>query len=128
MNHNINLQIWHGASVSTHNILKGKISTGGGVESNWDKDENVINKKLKQLPDDKFGLLICWEYHLGTFVLPEWSAKIPNNKAIAKLYHTKYGNEIQNECILYHPDNFKYFDLAKEIISALRFTIIATNI
>ncbi len=123
LNHNINLQIWHGASVSVHRELKrGKVS--GGIKPYWGEDKDVIDKKLKQLPDDKFGLLICWEHHLGISVLPDWLEKIPSNKSIAKLYQ----NGIQNDSILYHSNNFKYLDLAKEVISALGFTIIATNI
>lgn len=123
LNHNINLQIWHGASVSTHNILRGEISSLGGVETDWDKDKEVIEKKLRQLPDNEFGLLICYNRHLGIVVLPEWGEKIPENKAIAELYHINYGGGNQNEARLYHSENFKYFDLVKEIISALGFSI-----
>ena len=123
LNHNINLQVWHGASVSTHNILKGKISPLGGVETDWDKDKEVIERKLKQLPDNEFGLLICYNRYCGINVLPEWEEEIPDNKAIAELYHVNYGYGIQNETILYHSDNFRYFDLAREILLALGFPI-----
>ncbi|RJS73952.1 hypothetical protein CW696_00350 [ANME-2 cluster archaeon] len=123
LNHNINLQIWHGASISTHNILKGKISPLGGVETNWNKDKETIERKLKQLPDDEFGLLICYNRYCGINVLPEWEREIPDNKAIAELYHVNYGYGIQNGAILYHSDNFRYFDLAREILLALGFPI-----
>jgi hypothetical protein len=51
LEHDINLQIWHGASVSAHNVLKGKISALGGVETDWAKDELKIEEKLNQLPE-----------------------------------------------------------------------------
>ena len=61
----INIQVWFGASVSTHNIIKGKHDALGGVASDFKKDEDVINKKLKQLPHNEFGLLVCYNNHLG---------------------------------------------------------------
>ena len=128
LNHNINLQVWYGASVSTHNISKGKISPLGGVETDWAKDREVIEKKLKQLPDDEFGLLICYDRHLGINVLSEWEEKIPDNKAIAKLYRINYGYGIQNEAVLYQSDNFRHFDLAREILLALGFPIKEINL
>jgi len=129
LNNNINLQIWHGASVSTHNIiLKRKTSPWGGVETDWDKDEEIIERKLKQLPDNEFCLLICYDRHLGINVLSEWEEKIPDNKAIAKLYRINYGYGIQNEAVLYHSDNFRHFDLAREILLALGFPIKEINL
>lgn len=138
LNNSINIQVWHGASVSTHNIKKnlenekpekrvinGKEINikqwGGGVETNWNKDEEKINEKLKQLPDIGLGLLICYNYHLGIFVLPEWEDNIPVNKVIAELFHVNYGKDIQNEARLYHSKDFKDSDLVKEILFSLGF-------
>ena len=123
LDNHINLQVWYGASVSTHNIIKRKISDLGGVETNLSKDEEKIKKKLRQLPDDNLGLLLCYNYHFGIVVLPDWEEKIPTNKAIAELFHINYGNGIQNEARLYYSENFKYFDLVKEILSSLSFPI-----
>lgn len=125
LNNNINLQIWHGASVSTYNIMKGET---GGVRTDWNKDKEIIEKKLKQLPDNEFGLLICYDRYLGINVLPEWIEKIPDNKAIAELYHVDYGGGIRNEAMLYHSDNFRYFDLSKEILLALGYPVKAINL
>jgi len=67
--------------------------------------------------------LICWEYYSGAFVLSDWLEEIPDNKIIAKLYR----DGIQEVSILYHSNNFRNLELAKEVISALGFMIIATN-
>lgn len=140
----INIQVWHGASVSTYNIRKNlenakpeKIlingremmirQCGGGVETNCNKDEEKINEKLKQLPDENLGLLICYNYSIGINVLPEWEDNIPANKVIAELFHVNYGEGIQNEARLYHSNKFKDFDLVKEILHSLGFLIKTIN-
>lgn len=117
----INLQIWHGASVSVYNVLKGKTSALGGVETDWAKDELKIKEKLNQLPIKEFGLLICYDFHMGIVLLPEWIDNIPDNKAICELFHTKHEGTIQNEARLYYSSTFKYSSLAEKVISALGF-------
>lgn len=127
LNNNINLQIWHGASVSTHKVIEGKVSERGGVPTDWVKDEQKIFEKLNQLPharyklnqlpNDNFGLLICYYYHLGITILPEMLAKIPENKAIAELF------PYTNECHLYYNPNFIYLETAKQIVTSLGFTV-----
>jgi len=121
LEHDINLQIWHGASVSTHNIIKGKRSALGGVETDWVKDELKIKEKLNQLPNKEFGLLICYNFHIGIVLLPECINNIPDNKAIGELFHTKCDGTYQNEARLYYSSTFKYPSLAEKVISALGF-------
>ncbi|MCZ2845383.1 MAG: hypothetical protein O2U61_02635 [Candidatus Bathyarchaeota archaeon] len=123
INNSINIQIWHGASASSYKILNGEISKLGGVEINWDDDKQNIFDKLNQLPNDNFGLLICFDYNLGINILPEWLTKIPKNKAIAELFYTDYGQGRTNECHLYHNTNFKYLEQAKQIVTSLGFPV-----
>jgi hypothetical protein len=123
LNGSINIQVWHGASVSTHNIVRGKVSNLGGVKTDYDKDEEKIKKKLIQLPDTKPGFLICYNYHMGIVVLPEWENAIKDNKAIIELFHSYYGNGIQNEAWLYCSNGFKHIRLADKIALALGFGI-----
>lgn len=119
---NINIQIWHGASTSTHNIRKRKVSNFGGIETDWNKDKEKIKKKLMQLPNDKPGFLLCYNYHIGIVVLPEWENEIEDNKAIIELFHSDYGNGIQNEARLYSK-GFALNNLADKIALALGFKI-----
>jgi hypothetical protein len=123
LNGGINLQIWHGASVSTHNIEKGKVSSMGGVETDWTKDWKKIKSKLDQLPNEGFGLLICYDYKFGIVPLPEWADEIPPNKALAELQAVDYGNGPRGESILYCSEDFKYIQLAKDILLALGYPI-----
>ena len=117
----INIQVWHGASYSTHRIIEGGAS--GGVKSDLNQDEKVINKKLKQLPNTKPGFLICYNHHLGIYILPEWENAIKDNKAIIELSDSCYGNGIQNVGKLYCSNEFKNIRLANKIASALGYEI-----
>ncbi len=119
----INLQIWHGASVSTHNIEKGKVSNLGGVETDWDKDLQKIKVKLNQLPETGVGLLICYDYKFGIVLLPEWVDEIPPNKALAELQAVDYGFGPQGESTLYYSDRFDKLPLAKKILLALGYPV-----
>lgn len=123
----INLQIWHGASVSTHNIEKAKVSSIGGVETDWDKDEEKIRSKLDQLPNEGFGLLICYDYKFGIVLLPEWTDEIPSNKALAELQVVDYGYGPQGESILYCSQKFGYVQLAKDVLLALGYPVKPTT-
>ncbi len=123
LNGNINLQIWNGASVSTHNIEKGKVSNMGGVETDWGKDQQKIEAKLSQLPTEGLGILICFDYKFGIVVLPEWLDMIPPNKALAELQVVDYGHGPQGESAFYCSDKFNDFQLAKEILLALGYPI-----
>lgn len=115
----INIQVWHGASVGSHNIRNGKVSKQGGVETNSEQDEKVIKKKLAQLPDDKPGFVICEDNCPGIDVLPEWSEKIADNKAIFQIFYSKRDNDIQPDAFLHCSKKFKHMDLAEKIASAL---------
>ncbi len=119
LNKRINIQIWHGASVSTHNFIRGKVSDMGGVETDWEQDKKVLIKKLEQLPPDNFGLLLCFNYNMGPYFLPEWVDKMPKNKALAEAYGVKYGDDPQYEARLHFSQNFKYANMANEVLSTL---------
>lgn len=122
LDNKINIQVWHGASTATHNIIKGKMSSLGGVPVDWDKDEKKIFDKLTQLPNNNPGFLINYNYHMGIqFMLPEWKQKIPENKAIIELFHVNHGDGIQNEARLHCSGDFKYTELAKKIATSLGF-------
>ena len=120
LNNMINIQVWHGASIPTHNIIKGKISKLGGVESDWDKDEGKLFKKLNQLPDDNPGFLVCNDYHMGINLLPEWLKKIPDNKAVIQIYRNRYNEVITEYALLHCSEDFKFINLTKRLCSALK--------
>jgi hypothetical protein len=123
LNGHINLQIWHGASVSTYNIEKGKVSSLGGVETDWDKDLQKIKSKLSQLPETGVGFLICYDYKFGIVLLPEWTNEIPPNKALAELQVVDYGRGPQGESSLYFSDKFNNLQLAKEVLLDLGYPV-----
>jgi hypothetical protein len=128
LNGYINLQVWLGASVSTHNIEKGKVSSLGGVETDWDKDLQKVETKLNQLPETGVGLLICYDYKFGIVLLPEWTDKIPPNKALAELQAVDYGSGPQGESILYCSGRFNHLQLAKEVLLALGYPVKAPTV
>jgi len=144
LNGEINIQTWHGQSTTGHiiesqfeqkdkerNIKLGNISPLGGVKIDWDKDCKVMSKKLKQLPDDKFGVVLLLDRFVGVTVLPEWWQEIPDNKCVIKLNFTSYDPGFKNvygEAIVYHSDGFQNLEESKKIIASLSFNFKAENI
>lgn len=120
----INIQVWHGASTSTYNILRGKnISEYGGVQVDWEKDEQKIMSKLAQLPDNEPGILLCYYNHLGIHVLPEWIEKFSDEKVLVEMFHVDYMVGISSEAIVHHSPDFKHLQLTKDVLSALGFGV-----
>jgi len=116
------LQVWHGASSAADNMSrKEKVSPLGGVEVNWENDEQKLFAKLRQLPDDAPGLVVCYDYLTGLHALPEWYESFPENKGLLELYHIDYGFGLSNESRLYCSGEFKYHDLARQVSSSLGF-------
>lgn len=144
LNGKINIQTWHGQSVAGHimesqfdkkgrerNIGLGNISPLGGVKTDFDKDCQAMKKKLEQLPDDKFGVVLLLDRFVGVTVLPEWWMEIPDNKCVIKLNFTSYDidfNNIYGEAIVYHSDNFQQMEEAKNIIKSLGFNFKIDNV
>lgn len=140
----INVQTWHGQSTAGHimysqfdkngkerNTRLGNISDLGGVKTDWDKDCKVMVKKLNQLPDDKFGIVLLLDKFVGVTVLQEWWQEIPENKCVIKLNFSSYDAGFQNsygEAVVYHSDNFTSLEEAKKIINSLGFSFKAVNI
>ena len=140
----INIQTWHGQNTAGHiiesqfdhkgrerNIRLGNISSLGGVKTDWDKDCEVMSKKLKQLPDDKLGIVLLLDRFVGVTVLPEWWQEIPDNKCVIKLNFTSYDAGFQNvygEAIVYHSNNFQQMEEAKRVIASLGFNFKTENI
>lgn len=140
----INIQTWHGQSTAGHiiesqfdskgrdrNMQLGNISLLGGVKTDWDKDCQVMSKKLKQLPDDKFGVVLLLHRFVGVTVLPEWWEEIPDNKCVIKLFDVSYdqSNEVKyGIAIVYHSNSFRYLEETKKIISVLGYNFDGENI
>ena len=113
----INIQVWHGASTSSHEIAGRPVS--GGVKTDWEKDEAKLHEKLDQLPENDPGFVVCYDRHLGILPLPEWYVDFPENRAIIEWYHVDYGQGPISEARLHSNPNFKYHDIAKKIASSL---------
>ncbi|GBE18020.1 hypothetical protein BMS3Abin16_00608 [archaeon BMS3Abin16] len=125
----INIQVWHGGSVASHNIsrmMANSVEVSGGVPTDWDKDKKVIFKKLGQLPDNEPGFVICYHSGIGISFLPEWYPKIDDNKAVIGCHLERYGLnvDVYEMAKIYACDNFKHGPLAIKICNALGFNLI----
>ena len=113
------------------NLREGNISPLGGVRTNWDKDYEVMFKKLNQLPDRNLGVVLLLDRFVGVDILPWWWEKIPANKCVVKLNHTSYDAGFENvygEAVVYHSDNFKEMDEVRKMIDVIGFSFKAENI
>ncbi|GEM_PF-4219443 len=118
----INLQVWHGASSAADNMRdKDKSSPLGGVEVDWERDEQNLLAKLRQLPEDAPGFLVCYDYRTGLHILPEWRASFPENKALLELYYVRDDTGLFNESRLHCSGVFKHDELAHRISNSLGF-------
>lgn len=124
LNNNVNIQVWYGASVSTHNIKKGNISPLGGVPPDWNKDEKSFKKKVNQLPNTGLGLVFCYPNYLGINTLSEWICGLPDTKAVVEIQQVNYGKGVLSEAIVHHSNNFKYLSLTEDILKTLGFVVI----
>ncbi len=144
LDHKINIQTWHGQSTAGHimesqfdrkgmqrNVRLGNISPLGGINSDFDKDCQVMKKKLSQLPDDNFGMVLLLDRFVGMTIFPDWWDEISDNKCVVKLSYVSHDTGFDNvygESVVYHSDNFQQMNKAKEIIKALKFNFKAENI
>ncbi|HLD57036.1 MAG TPA: hypothetical protein VJA47_01945 [archaeon] len=127
LDNSISIQVWHGASTHNHNIERGKIDPKGGVQMDLQNDVRAIQKKLNQLPDDSFGLLICYNRNMGLDIFPtdEFFTLInnmPKNKALAVVSYNGHNHQSS----LYHQSEFDYLSKAKDVLDALRFHLISS--
>jgi len=144
LDNRINIQTWHGQSTAGHiiesqfdeerkqkNTQLGNISSLGGVKTDWEKDCQVMSKKLKQLPDDKLGIVLLLDRFVGVTVLPEWWEEIPDKKCVIKLSFTSYDvgfNNVYGEAVVYHSNNFQQMEEVKKVINSIGFSFKAENI
>ncbi|KAF6247106.1 hypothetical protein C6990_05345 [Nitrosopumilus sp. b3] len=130
LDNKINVQTWHGASVASHNIKRGKVGRLGGVPDDWDKNESVLKKKLGQLPNDKLGVLLLLQSHTGFTFLPEWHRDIiPKNKCVISLHAESWEPFIAGTfpiAEIHINKDFQNMNEAKKIISAIGYNYKAT--
>ena len=130
----INIQVWFGQNTAGH-IMESQFSSDGqrrnaklenitplgGVRTDWTKDEQVLIKKLDQLPNDKFSVLLAVPRFIGLTFLPEWWENIPNSKCVIKSRTPLDCQHKGEQAVIYYSDNFPYMDEAKKIIKAVGF-------
>ncbi|HEX5358718.1 MAG TPA: hypothetical protein VFW99_02255 [Candidatus Nitrosotalea sp.] len=141
LDNRINIQTWHGQSTAGHLIehafeprdkawggREGNISPRGGVKTDWDTDENVLFRKLNQLPNDKLGIVLLHERFIGFTFLPEWMQKIPQNKCVIKFFNEIHDSQVYGVAVSYYSDKFQFLDEIKQIISSLGYNFKGSNI
>ncbi len=141
LNGTINVQVWHGQSTAGHIIERvfdpdekkrqislGNVSPLGGVKTDWDHDEQVLFRKLNQLPNDRLGIVLLHERFTGFTLLPDWMPKIPENKCVIKFLNEVHDWKIYGVAIVYHSDCFQHLEEIKKIIDSLGYNFKGENI
>ena len=124
LNNEYYIQIWHGASYSSHRvkeIMDSSKSYGGGVLSDFLSDRKKIDKKMQQLPNNNLGIVICYpRYGLGGDILP---SNIPKNKAFVEIMLVKAKNGISELAGIFISEDFNYQDVVIAIVKSAGFTL-----
>ncbi|MDI6810596.1 MAG: hypothetical protein QMD80_02795 [archaeon] len=98
-----------------------KKSYGGGVPTNFVNDIKKIDKKIKQLSNNKLGIVICYpRYGLGIDAFP---TTIPKNKAFVEIILTKVEDRVVELATIFVSNEFDYEDVVKEIVKSAGFTV-----
>jgi hypothetical protein len=124
LNNEYYIQIWHGASYSSHRvkeIMDSSNSYSGGVPSDFLADSKNIDKKMRQLPNNNLGVVICYpRYGLGLDILP---SKIPKNKAFVEIMCVEAKNGISELAGIFISEDFNYQDVVIAIVKSAGFTL-----
>lgn len=123
LDNSINIQVQYGASVAWYNSERGFVSELGGVKTDWDKDEQKIFSKLKQLPNTGLGILFQFAYGTGSHILPEWKDNLPDNKVIVLAHMETDGKKTYGVADIFCSENFQDIDKVQKIVDAIGFTV-----
>lgn len=122
LDNSINIQVHYGASTAWYNSERGNVSSLGGVPRDWDKDKEVILKKINQLPTKDLGILFQVSRGTGMMILPEWIDELPNNKVIV-LTHYEQRGVIMGVAEVYCSKEFEKEKKVTKIIQAAGYSV-----